>query len=166
MQQVRSEPLVNGERAVKSAPIALAPLWPAGIAAILFGVPLWLVGAFYTLQGWVMGLNLVTAAIHLPAHIPLPTGWWVLLFIPLGLLYSWVEIHRPTRASAAWVVAYLLVILSDLATTYLSVTAADATTISRWAAATIWASFIWAAILTFAPEWLMIGGVRLIRKAR
>lgn len=158
---VRSSPLRNGQ-AVEEHPRRRSPLWPAGVAALLFGLPLWLIGAFYTLQGWVFGLNLVAAAVHLPAVVPMPRGWWVLLFVPLGLLYSWVEVHRPSRADALWLMVYLLIILSDLATTYLSVIAADATTLSRWAAATLWAAFAWTAVLTFAPEWLIMGGLKLI----
>ncbi len=168
----------DDEMAVRSSASTSAPvtrkktgyLWPAGIVAWLFGIPLWVIGAFYTLQGWTIGLNLVASVIHLPARAPVPGGWWVLLFIPMGLLYSYVEVKLYPRSSAddwgRWFLLFVIfaaVILSDLGTTYLSVVTpdADALLLSRWAAQTPLASGAWTIFLTFAPEWLVIGGWKL-----
>ncbi len=165
------------EMAVRSsaptAPITrknISGLWPAGIVAWLFGIPLWVVGAFYTLQGWTIGLNLVASAVHLPARVPAPGGWWVLLLIPLGLLYSFVEVrlypHSPGGNWGRWFLLlfiFAVVILSDLGTTYLSVITPDpdASALAKWAASTPLASGAWTVVLTFAPEWLIIGGYKL-----
>lgn len=164
MSTVRSEPLINGQPIEPRAKSARSALWPVGVAALLFGGPLWLIGASYSLIGWILGLNLVSAAARLPFVLPQPRGWWILLFIPLGLLYSYVEVHHPSRTSVLRILVFVLIILSDLVTTYLSVTAADATTVSRWAAQTFWAAGIWTAILTFLPEYLILGGMKLMRR--
>ena len=64
---------------------------PAGLMMILFGLPLWALGAKYTLDGVVIGINMLAAFLELPARVPAPTGWWNLLLIPIRLLFSYVE---------------------------------------------------------------------------
>jgi len=34
---------------------------------------------------------MLAAFLELPARVPAPTGWWNLLLIPIGLLFSYVE---------------------------------------------------------------------------
>ena len=47
---------------------------PAGLMMILFGLPLWALGAKYTLDGEVIGINMLAAFLELPARVPAPTG--------------------------------------------------------------------------------------------
>lgn len=161
---VRSVPLTDGKVVARRG---LNPLWPAGVVCFLFGVPLWVVGAFYTLQGWAIGINLVAGVIHLPIRAPMPAGWWSLLMIPMGLLYSFVEVKLAPRARAdigLWLLLamiYALIIATDLGTTYLSVIDPNAGALTHRAASVWWIAAIWTTVLTFLPEWFMIGGSRL-----
>lgn len=144
---------------------SVGALWPAGVALLIIGGLLWLAGAKYTLMGWVAGLNWFLGWLALPARIPVPVGWWVLLLVPVGLLYSVIEVKRPWRhgrtRSALYYVIWTFLVFSDVITTFLGVVnpTVGAWELSRQVAVLWPLAFVWAVTLTFLPEW-MIGGAR------
>jgi len=165
---------------VRSAPMASAAARrqmsgneiAAGIALIVFGALLWLAGARYTLTGWVYGLNWFAAWLGLPAQIPPPVGMAVLFAVPIGLVYSLVELYRPWKARGDWTAAaliwviWVIIVFTDGGSTFLGVkqVAPDAWLITRQVAASDYLAGGWSLVLTFIPEWLMIGGIKLLRR--
>lgn len=166
--RVRSEPLDNGKPVMRH--VASSGEWAVGSALIIFGLFGWLTGARYTLLGWVTGLNMFLTWLGLPASVPTPTGWWILAMIPIGLIYSRVEMQiwkahkRHGQALALFIVSWLLIVATDVGSTYLGVRTppVDAWQITRTIAASGGLAFLWAAVLTFASDWLIIGGWKLI----
>ena len=158
--------------AVRPAP--LAPLarsnWPLGLALLIAGGVGWLSGARYTLLGWGIGANLFFAWLGLPVTIPTPTGWWILLLIPVGIAYSWGErrIFRVRTAKRAdmpqIVIGWLLIVITDVFTTYLGVRApaADAWAITQMVGASVGLALLWACILTFVSDWMIDAGWKLL----
>lgn len=167
---VRSEPLVNSKPA--SRPSISSGAWAVGTALIVFGLIGWLTGARYTLLGWVAGLNMFFAWLGVPLAVPTPVGWWVLTMIPIGLVYSRVEMQvwkahqRRGQALALFVVGWLLIVATDVGTTYLGVRAPqpDAWPIRVTIADSAVLAFLWAAVLTFVSDWAIIGGWKLFRR--
>lgn len=167
---VRSEPLTNGKPLAR--PLSSGE-WAIGTALIVFGVIGWLAGARYTLFGWVAGLNLFLTWLGLPVAVPVPAGWWILAMIPIGLVYSRVEMQvwkahrRHGAALALFIIGWLLIVFTDVITTYLGVRTqppADAWPITQTIAASAVLAFAWATILTFVSDWLIIGGWKLLRR--
>ena len=172
---VRSEPLVNGKPVEKKSLIASGGgngNWAVGIALLIFGVLGWLAGAKYTLFGWVAGANLFFAWIGFPVVIPVPVGWWVLAMVPIGVVYSRVEMliwkahKRHGQALVLFIIGWLLVVATDVGTTYLGVRspAPDSWPITKTIAASAFMAFVWSAVLTFVSDWLIIGGTKLLRR--
>lgn len=168
--QVKSEPLENGKPVAKR--VRGGGEWTIGIVLIVFGLIGWLTGARYTLFGWVAALNLFFAWMGLPIAVPTPAGWWILTMIPIALVYSRVEMQvwkahtRHGQALALFIIGWLLIVATDVGSTYLGVrTPQDgAWPITLTIAGSAGLSFVWAAVLTFASDWLIIGGVRLIKR--
>lgn len=166
---VRSEPLTNG-KAVTRAP--RGGDWAVGVALIVFGLIGWLSGAKYTLFGWVVGLNLFFTWLGLPIAIPAPVSWWVLAMVPIGIVYSWVEAQvwrahkRRGQALALFAVGWLIIVFTDVITTYLGVRTPpeNAWPVTVTIAASAFLSIAWAAILTFVSDWLILGGWKLLRR--
>lgn len=164
----------QGSSGVRSQPIRSSGgrAWHAGLLAWAFALPLWLIGARFTLDGWVVALNAVAGWLTLPAVIPHPSGWWVLLCAPLGVAYSWVELAgRPGRLRRAtvsrWSVLALLwvaVMLTDIGSTALGLLypGDDAWPLFTWLAQVPPGVAVVAILLTFLPEALAVGGWRLI----
>lgn len=169
------QPAAPSGGTVRSRPLRrrlLGELWPAGLLAWAFGFPMWVAGARFTMDGWVVALNAVMAWLTLPLVIPHPSGYWVLLCIPLGIGYSLVEFRPPGRPRGAtlgrWLMLallWLLVMLSDIGSTGLGMLhpGQDAWPVFIWLAQSLWAAGLSSVLLTFVPELLLIGGWRLIR---
>lgn len=146
----------------------------AGGLGLAFGGAGWALGGKYTLDGWIVGVNVLLGHLHIPARVPMPGGWWVLLFVPLALGYSWVELRatpkKPSMASVdRWLVAailWLLVIITDVGSTFVGIQTLGPRpwAISIWLAAIDWAGAIWALVLTFSPEVLMLYAWRLLTR--
>lgn len=140
---------------------------------VLMGAMLWLAGARYTLVGWHTGINWFAAWLGLPAQIPAIVGYWTLLAIPIGLAYSVVELRRPWQARARdwnatvlyWTV-WLLIVVTDGGSTYLGVRqpGPSALAAAQQIAAAPALAAVWAMVLTFVPEWFIVGGTRLLKR--
>lgn len=166
----RSEPLDDGQ------PIPKRPItggdWAIGVALLIFGGIGWLTGARYTLVGWVAGLNIFFSWLGLPVTIPVPAGWWMLTMIPIAVIYSRVEMQvwkahrRRGQSLALFIMGWLLIVATDVGTTYLGVRSPnpDAWPITQTIAASAGLAFAWAAILTFVSDWLILGGIKLLRR--
>ena len=166
--------VTSRDLAPESERIRRHPIWPLGVVAIVVGLVLWPLGAKYTLEGWITGLNLLIGLIGLPFRVPVPNGWWVLLSIIPGGLYSLVETRvRPGpppswAALPAWALAIVLVLLvhgSDIASTFLGYLfpADTAWALHKWAASDgLWFLVVWSLILTYLPERSLIYGHRWI----
>ena len=173
MSNVKSSPLTGGELAESKSSRRIAPSMDAPAAAIMmlaFGLPLWAIGAKYSLDGWTIALNIAATVLELPTRLPEPSGWWNLLFLPLGIAYSLVETRArlPKAARAGTWIAVALAIglthLTDAGSTYLAVASpgADAWPLAIWVAQQVWPAALWAGFLTYVPEILIITGLRLL----
>ena len=163
---VRSEPLRAPTRARSGGD------WAIGVTLIVFGALGWLSGARYTLFGWVTGLNMFLTWLGLPLTVPTPAGWWILLALPLGVVYSqverqaWTIQQRHGQALARFVIGWVLIVFTDVFTTYLGVRAPDdgAWPITLTIAASSLLSIGWALVLTFVSDWLILGGWKMLRR--
>lgn len=145
-----------------------------GVAALLFGVPLWVVGAHYTLDGWTLMVNVVLELVRSGIVLPLATGVWALLLVPIGVVYSIGErVFLPLRkAKGRWLflgwgvlLVWLLVNGTDLGSTYLGIATPgpSAWPITKWMAANLWAKLTWMLVVTYVPEVLLTLGWRWAR---
>jgi hypothetical protein len=163
---VRSEPLKAPARPRSGGD------WAIGITLIVFGSLGWLSGARYTLFGWVTGLNMFLTWLGLPLTIPTPAGWWVLLALPLGVVYSqverqiWTARSRHGRALVLFMIGWIIIVVTDVGSTYLGVRtpAEDAFTVTRTVANSAGLSFLWAVVLTFVSDWLILGSWKMLRR--
>jgi hypothetical protein len=165
---VEVKPMSDGQ--VKERRPALA----AGSVLLLFGVPLWLAGARYTFDGWLSGLALFADWLGVPINMP-ALDWriYLVLVVTLGLLYSRIEIaawraasgRRLARVPSIYWALWFLVLVTDLGSTYLGVITSrtGAWPIMVWVAQTWIVAGLWTGVLTFAPEWLILGGIKLLR---
>lgn len=170
--KVRSAPMVDGRPVVQKQSGAWRLF--ACVLSLLFGIPLWLVGARYTFDGWLTGVNFMASWLRTPWRVP-PMDWKVYLglVIALGLAYSFVEVALYSTSKARklgrvptvlWIL-WLLVLLTDIGSTFLGVIVpeAGATPLALWAARSWFVTGLWSAVLTFIPEWLILGGGKLLR---
>lgn len=166
---VRSEPLSDGKpiaRAPRSAGIRMG-----GAVLIVVGALLWLAGCRYTLMGWHTGVNWFLAWMGLSEQLPPIIGRGVFLALPIGLMYSLVELRRPWTyrakerdAVALYWIVWGLIVVSDVGSTFLGVRTpgADASMLALQVAASAPVASAWALILTFTPEWFIVGGTKLL----
>jgi hypothetical protein len=142
-----------------------------GLAAFLFGLPLWIVGAHYTLDGWTLIINIVTDLVRLGHTLPLASGIWAALLIPVGIVYSigerryvpWRKVSgRWTYLGGGILLVWLLVNGSDLVSTYMGIATPppNAWPITIWMATTLWAKLGWIVVVTYLPETLLLLGWR------
>lgn len=145
---------------------------PVGVALAIFGGALWIIGARYTLDGWVWGANILFSWLSLPIAIPRPVSWFVLLALPLGALYSAVETGIWYRRAAIalrsplfWL-AWLAIVGTDVFSTWLGVrnVQPDSWLLTQQIAANGWAALVWASVLTFLPEWAILGARFFLRR--
>lgn len=169
-------------QAAKPAPkVAKAPAVPVpprnlnnpkrvlGIAALLFGLTLWIPGAHYQLDGWTMIANKVLSMIRSGYAFPLATGWYALLLIPFGVIYSIGErMFIPLRRQgdkwsflgAGVLLTWLLVNGSDLGSAWLGIAnpGEGASQIALWTAATPWATVAWMVVVVYIGDILIALG--------
>lgn len=190
---VRSEPTYNGrtlaeERALRieqeAAAAARARRNDArllGGVLVVFGLLWWLPVARTTVDGWVIGLNVLAEFFKLPGQITRPTGWLLLgLAVVVGFVYSRVEIHNsPVKYGwskrknknivvlaplMAWV-GWLFLAVTDVGSTYVGIISPpqDAWAIHDQLAGIPWLAFALALLSTYAPDLITFAGWRLVR---
>lgn len=154
--------------------------WALGMALLIFGGIGWIFGGMFTLDGWISWVNGILTIVRIPLSLPAATGLWRLLFIPLAVIYSRVETHhRPVwrdedkqwhfEQPLFWV-GFILITLTDIGSTAVGLQFTDA---GAWGA--LQPTVTWlvgsgvrigavATVLTFAPEWLILGGIWLLKR--
>lgn len=171
-RQEEPQPYRRAERAAEPAVLRSIPL---GLLAIAFGAVGWVLGAHYSVDGWVLALNLIGDTISVGGRVPDPTGVLrIALIVSLGLVYSIAEVKGRPITNVRWQVwavsalGVALVHITDGGSTFLALMnpAANAWPISRWLAAQPFAAAVWALLLTYLPEALMILGYTLITGVR
>jgi hypothetical protein len=177
---VRSEPLINGKPVTRQAKPRNGGTWALALALIAFGSIGWVLGGMFTFDGWITWVNGLLTIVRLPLAIPPAAGLLRLLFIPLAIAYSRVEVkHRPVWRDKQGVfhfepplfwVGFLLITLTDIGSTAVGI---QSTNVDEWG--TLQPLVMWvtqagarvgsiATILTFAPEWLIMGGIWLLKR--
>lgn len=166
--QVRSEALESREK--KEAPAPSANMWALGIVLLVFGVLGWIAGGKYTVEGWVVALNMFARWVGIEQQLSVPRGWWlVAAVVASGVVYSRVELlawrKNAQRLPTFWI-GWILIVLTDVVSTLLGVLnpAQDAAPVFHQLAAALPAAVLWSLILTAAPEYLMLGGYKLFRR--
>ena len=172
--------------------VGLGPLWPLGLVLVVAGALGWVAGARFTAEGWPRGITMIVAALFsFDLGLQVPRGRQLLgAALAFGLFYSWVEVRlRPFRyvrpkaedgqpaarghwhiAPPAHWVAWLIVVATDVGTTFVGVAAL---VLLAEAGAEVWPIFLEIAasrdlngaaslVLTFAPELSIMAGWRLL----
>lgn len=165
---VRSEPLENGKAVGKKAPNG--GMWALSIVLLIFGVIGWIAGGKYTVEGWVIALNMFGRWIGIQQQLSVPRGWWLVGAVILsGVIYSKVETQvlqkRAQRMPSFWM-GWLFIVFTDVGSTFLGVLnpAADAPPVFLQLASVWPLAVLWAMLLTFVPEWLILSGTKLFRR--
>lgn len=146
----------------------------AGLALIVFGVIGWVAGGKYTAEGWIIWLNWFLAWVGIPSRVPPLQGAGFILAALIAYAYSEIEVrHKPARrVGRRWklsplpiVAIWALIVATDVGTTYqgISTPAPDAWLLTKQIAREPLLGGLWAIILTFFPEWLILGGIRTLR---
>lgn len=165
---VRSEPLTNGKPVVRKAPSG--SMLPLGIVLFVFGALGWIAGGKYTVEGWVVALNMFGRWVGVTQQLTTPRGWWLVgAIVASGLVYSKVELmvwKRAVYRSVAFWIGWGLIFLSDLGSTVIGVVnpAPDAALVFHQLAALAPLAIIWSVVLTVAPEYLILEGYKLFRR--
>lgn len=180
---MRSEPLINGERARDSVPpLGRATLLAMGVLAWAFALPGWFVGARLTLDG-VLGLvNAMASLFGIALALAVPPGAPLLLAtLTAGIVYSLAEMRAPPlrRTGQRWqvmplfaVVTYLLTLATDYGTTAYGLLFSDLAAWPEW----LQPLFVWARsdalyvsaatlVISHYPEILLLGGAMALRRA-
>ncbi len=147
---------------------------PIGALMVAFGSITWLIGAKYTLDGWIMLINTVLLAMQQTWFVSPAVGPAAWLAVPLGVLYSLCEfalrpVERRRDGTIVWtggtvLTFWLLANASDVGTTYLGLLPLAASPIPALAwVGSVWPATALAALaLTYYPELAIVAGVRLL----
>lgn len=167
--QVRSEPLESAAaRSPERKP--QGSLYALAIVLLTFGALGWIAGGKYTVEGWVVALNMFARWVGIEQQLSVPRGWWLVgAVIVSGVIYSRVELlawrNTVHRLPTFWI-GWVLIVLTDVGSTLLGIVnpPPDAAPVFLQLAATPAAAILWALVLTAAPEYLILGGMRLFRR--
>lgn len=171
----RAEPRESAPATPKSG-----ATWALALALLAFGSIAWVLGGMFTLDGWVSWLNGFLGIVRLPIALPSAIGLWRLLFIPIAVIYSYVETkNRPVRrgkdgrlhveAPLFWV-GFILITLTDIGSTAVGMQQLNPSAWGvlqptvTWIASAGWRIGAAATVLTFAPEWAILGGIWLLKR--
>lgn len=167
---VRSEPLTNGKPVARPQGKPQMGLYALAVVLFVFGLLGWIAGGKYTVEGWVIALNMFARWIGVEQQLTVPRGWWLVgAVLVCGVVYSRVEVlalrNTVQRMPVFWV-GWLLMVITDIGSTLLGVLnpAPNAAPILIQLAGIVPLAIAWAIVLTFVPEWLILSGVRLFRR--
>lgn len=175
---VRSEPLANGKTVTRGP--RTSGTWALALALLAFGFIGWVLGGMFTFDGWITWVNGLFTIVRLPLAIPPAAGLFRLLFIPLAIAYSRVEVkHRPVwhdkqgvfhfESPLFWV-GFVLITLTDIGSTAVGVQSMNPAEwgalqpLVVWVLQAGWRIGSVATLLTFAPEYLIMGGILLLKR--
>lgn len=149
-----------------------------GIVLLAFGLIAWLGGARFTVDGGVIGLNILFAWFGVPLVVPTLSGLTLIgCAVVIGFLCSRVEVVRfPIRVTRskgkialaflgfAVLTAWLLISSIDMGTTYLGVTRVTAASwpIHQAIAASDGLAATVTVALTFLPEIAILAGLHFL----
>lgn len=166
---VRSEPLSNGKPVVK-APKSGGNMYALAIVLLVFGSIGWIAGGKYTVEGWIVALNMFGRWVGVTQQLPVPRGWWLVgAVVVSSLVYSRVELlawrKNAQRLPQFWI-GWVLIVLTDVGSTLLGILnpPANAAPVFLQLAAMPAVAVLWALVLTAAPEYLILGAWRILRK--
>lgn len=167
--QVRSAPMEQPARTAQPGKPQMG-LYALAVVLFVFGALGWVAGGKYTVEGWVVALNMFARWIGIEQQLSAPRGWWLVgAVVVSGVVYSRVELlawrNTVHRMPSFWI-GWVLIVLTDVGSTLLGVVspAPDAAPIFHQLAATAPAAIAWAVTLTAAPEYLILAAVRLFRR--
>lgn len=168
---VRSEALESRDE-TKDAPQRKpqTSLYALAIVLLVFGGIGWIAGGKYTVEGWVIALNMFARWIGIEQQLSIPRGWWLVgAVVVSGVIYSRVELlalrNTVQRMPTFWI-SWVLIFLTDVGSTFFGVVnpAPDAAPVF-YQIATLWPLAVaWALILTLMPEYLILGAIRLFKR--
>jgi hypothetical protein len=163
---------------LSNPPRTATSLKPLGLVLVVFGVLWWLPAARTTVDGWVVILNVIMDFFGIAATVPYATGWLLLILaVVIGGIYSTVEARnlpiqrRNTVILFAplmvWI-GWLFLSTTDVASTFIGIMTPP---IGAWAihvqlASNPAAAAVLAVLSTFAPDWVIIFGVKMLMKSR
>lgn len=134
---------------------------------LVIGALGWWLGGSASLDGWVIGLNYLSKVIRVGVSFPNPEGTDRLVIITgLGVVYSCIEIWlRPVRPFLL-LTGFLSLFFhgTDIGTTLLAVMTVtpDSNLVQIWAATWVIPGAIWAVLLTYIPEAMIIAGINIL----
>jgi hypothetical protein len=158
----RARPAPRGVPASARAALALVLFVFGGIA--------WIAGGKYTIEGWAIVLNMFTRWIGLGTVLAVPRGLPLLgAIVGVGLVYSLVELlvwRASARRMAVFWVGWVPIVASDIWSTLVGVLAVSPSDplLLRQVAALLPLAILWSLVLTFVPEWMIVGAWRLLRR--
>lgn len=168
---VTSQELKDGKSVEGSKPLPAVPTtkpqrsMAIAVAGLIIGCILWPVGARYSIDGVFWLINMFLSFLRVPIALITPPHYaFYCLLAPVPYLCSRVEWHWPVyRVGEKWhiapanvVVTWILIAGYDLGTTYLGVTApSNSAAVMGEIAAVVVIAAVFAAGLTFGPEWLV-----------
>jgi hypothetical protein len=167
MQQ-RRMPSINADRLVQGP--GRSPNWLIGLPLLAFGIPLWILAAKTTVDGWVAALNWFVGLFRIAPIIGALNGWlYIGLAAGIGLLYSKIEMHIPfskanPRPDTFSVFGWVILVISDVASTFFGLypARADMVDVQTQIAHNLVFALIIAIIGTFLPDWMALIGARKI----
>lgn len=159
---------------VRSAPLTQArggsSLWALAIVLGVFGLLGWIAGGKYTVEGWIVALNMFARWIGIDQQLTTPRGWWLVIAVGVsGLVYSLVELlawrKNAQRLPKFWI-GWALIVLTDVGSTLLGVLnpVPGSAPIFHQLASLPVVAIIWSLILTAAPEYLILGAWKIFKR--
>lgn len=173
---VQVSPLINGDTPAQRQEAARSKTQhiPIGIVLVVLGALWWLPAARTTVDGWVVILNTMLDFFAITETIPRASGWLLFgLALAVGGLYSTVEtkfipvrmVGGVLRFSAFSVLlGWLFLSTTDVATTFAGIMSppVDAWAIHKQLASNAGGAGVVALVSTFAPDWVIIIGTKMI----